>query len=114
MPSSESTTALAEGAPSAADYLADPLVAEMLEHLGDLIGQAIKGERDALLKAEVIWPLVLSELSPEAALHCQAEFVQLVLREWDAAEPTSDTYAQTAAAAVDVLCVLLETDDELV
>ena len=114
-PSAELTTAFADTAPPlAADCLSDSLVAEMIEHLAGLIEQVLQGEGNSLLEIEIIWPLVLSELSPEAALDCQADFVQFVLHEWEAAEPGPDRNPHIAAAAVDVLSVLLETEEELI
>jgi len=91
---------------------ADPLVAEMLAHLELLIEQAILGDHGALAQIEVVWPLVLSELSDEVALECQTHYVRQVLSVWDSADPQSNRVPAHAVAALDVLCQLLEATDE--
>jgi hypothetical protein len=86
-----------------------PDVLAQLEHLDDVVYEAIDGRPGALEELQTLWPAILSQLGEELVAESRAQYLRYALSIWD---ETADLSAVRdpgrAVTALDVLSVLFD------
>jgi len=86
-----------------------PEVLAKLEHLDDVVYEAIDGRPDALAELETLWPKLLSELGEDLVAESRAQYLRYALSVWeDTAESSGVREPARAVTALDVLSVLFD------
>ena len=80
---------------------------ERLEHLDDLVYEAIGGRTSAMEDLRVAWPKVLEELGEDLLNESREQYLRYALSVWEECVDT-DSIRNPARAiqALDVLCLL--------
>jgi hypothetical protein len=106
--SSQATTAKLEAAaPSQTLAPTAPEVLEKLEHLDDVVYEAIDGQATALQQLETLWPQLLADLGEDLVAESREQYLRYALTIWeDCVEPGGVRHPSRAMRALDVLCVL--------
>jgi hypothetical protein len=89
----------------------DPQVMELLEHLDDAVFGAMSGDKDALSRVEVIWPVVMSELGGQLVEESREHYLRFALEAWSLASQMHKRRPEQAVAALDVLRLLFVEHD---
>jgi len=88
-----------------------PEVLEKLEHLDDVVYEAIGGRSSALRELETLWPTLLSELGEELVAESRTQYLHYALSVWeDTASTAGVRDPGRAVQALDVLCVLFDEE----
>jgi hypothetical protein len=84
-----------------------PEVLEKLEHLDDLVYEAISGQTKSLEQLRIAWPKIHDELGTEMLAESQEQYLRYALSIWSECSD-SDTVRNPAQAihALEVLCLL--------
>ena len=84
-----------------------PEVLEKLEHLDDLVYEAIGGQAESLEQLQAAWPKLADELGEELLAESREQYLRYALSIWDECAH-ADGVRQPARAirALDVLCLL--------
>jgi len=86
-----------------------PEVLAKLEHLDDVVYEAIDGRPDALAELETLWPKLLSELGEDLVAESRAQYLRYALSVWEnTAESSGVREPSRAVTALDVLSVLFD------
>jgi hypothetical protein len=86
----------------------DPALQDRLEHLDDVVFDAIEGNPEALEELKVLWPELICQLEPTAIEESREQYLRRALDVWNNTNAASATRDPTrAAAALDVLCLLV-------
>ena len=89
----------------------NPEALEMVEHLDDLVFDAIGGRPDAFTRLAEFWPEVLAQLEPDVLAEAREQYLRHGLTVWTQSDADPNGHAERAIAALDVLCLLFpETD----
>jgi hypothetical protein len=95
--------------PSAQLVPDSPEVLAKLEHLDDVVYEAIDGRADALAELQTLWPQLLSELGEELVAESRAQYLRYALSVWEGtAELSGVREPARAVTALDVLSVLFD------
>jgi hypothetical protein len=87
----------------------DPHVLEKLEHLDDLVYDAIRGDRSAMDGLRTSWPRVRQELGEELLEESRAQYLRYAMSLWEGgAASDSISCPSRAVQALDVLCILFD------
>lgn len=102
------TATLAAAAPHSSHVgLYSPEILEKLEHLDDLVYEAIRGQVDSLEKLRVAWPQMLGELGDTMLAESREQYLRYALSIWeDCADANGVRNPARAIQALDVLCLL--------
>jgi hypothetical protein len=102
------TATLAAKAPHSSHAgLYSPEILEKLEHLDDLVYEAIRGQTDSLDKLRVAWPKMLGELGETVLAESREQYLRYALSIWeDCADANGVRNPARAIQALDVLCLL--------
>jgi GTPase-associated protein 1, N-terminal domain type 2 len=84
----------------------DSQAREMLEHLDDLVYDAIAGREGAFEELTGFWPEVLAEVEGEALVESREQYIRFALGLWNQGDSDGIQDPQRAMAALDVLCLL--------
>ena len=96
-------------APSKVLAPSSPEVVDMLEHLDDLVYEAIGGRAGAVEELQRIWPQLLSELGDELVVESRQQYLRYALTIWESCVDTAEVRNPARAVqALDVLCVLFD------
>lgn len=102
---------LKAAAPSKTLDTGSPNVLERLEHLDDLVYEAIDGQATALEQLETLWPQLLAELGDDLVAESREQYLRYAMAIWE------DCFAfggvrnpSRAVRALDVLCLLFGED----
>jgi hypothetical protein len=98
---------LAAVAPSQALEAASPEILEKLEHLDDVVYEALSGQQTALEELQTLWPAVLAELGDDLVAESREQYLRYALaisEQCVAADGVRDP--ARAVQALDVLCLL--------
>jgi hypothetical protein len=99
--------ALPTAAPEAHHGLHSPQVIEKLEHLDDLVYEAISGSFDAMERLQTQWPRLCSELGAEVLAESREQYLRYALAIWEECADRGGIRNPTRALqAIDVLCLL--------
>jgi len=86
-----------------------PEVLARLEHLDDVVYEAIDGRPGALDELHTLWPALLAELGDELVAESRAQYLRYALSIWEeTAEPAGVRDPGRAVTALDVLCLLFD------
>ncbi len=86
-----------------------PEVLQKLEHLDDLVFEAIAGKQTALEQLQTYWPEVCAELGTELLAKSREQYLRHALSIWeDSVDPAGLREPSRAMQALDVLCVLFD------
>lgn len=103
---------LKAAAPSKAIHQSSPEVLDKLEHLDDVVYEAIDGQATALKHLETLWPQLLAKLGDELIAESRAQYLRYALTIWEGCVGSSGVRDPSRATrALDVLCVLFGDDD---
>jgi hypothetical protein len=84
-----------------------PEVVEKLEHLDDLVYDAISGQSQAMERLRTLWPRLVKELGDQALAESREQYLRHALSVWEAcAEVNGIRNPARANQALDVLCLL--------
>ena len=102
------TTTLAAAAPHSSHAgLYSPEILEKLEHLDDLVYEAIRGQADSLKQLRAAWPKMLGELGDAMLAESREQYLRYALSIWeDCADANGIRNPVRAIQALDVLCLL--------
>jgi hypothetical protein len=101
------TERLKAAAPSKTLGPSAPEVLEKLEHLDDVVYEAIDGQATAMAQLETLWPEVLAALGDELAAESREQYLRYALTIWeDSHGPGSVRNPSCAMRALEVLCLL--------
>jgi len=106
----ESATAQIKAlAPSASLDPHCPEVLQQLEHLDDVVFDAISGQETSLDELRTLWPEVCASLGEELLLDSREQYLRYALAIWEE-NPGAGTKRQPAKAvqALEVLCILFD------
>lgn len=93
--------------PSKAIQATSPEVLDKLEHLDDVVFEAIDGQATALEQLDTLWPEVLAELGTELVAESREQYLRYALAIWEQCLGASGVRDPSRATrALDVLCVL--------
>ncbi|HUT93705.1 MAG TPA: hypothetical protein VMY37_29850 [Thermoguttaceae bacterium] len=96
-------------APSHDLDLDDPDVLERLEHLDDLVYDAVAGKPDAMDRLKNFWPQVRDDLGEEILAESQGQYLRYALSTWiESIEPDEVRDPSRAVQSLEVLCVLFD------
>ncbi len=94
-------------APSTILHSDSPEVVEKLEHLDDLVFDAINGEIDAAEALREFWPQLVAELGEEMLVESREQYLRYAMTLWqNGAESGAVRNPTRAIQALDVLCLL--------
>jgi hypothetical protein len=86
----------------------DPTLQERLEHLDDVVFEAIDGKPEALDELKTLWPELTSQLAAAAIDESREQYLRRALDVWNQNNSAGETRNATrATAALDVLCLLV-------
>jgi hypothetical protein len=86
----------------------DPSLQDRLEHLDDVVFDAIDGKSEALDELKVLWPELMAELDQTAVEESREQYLRRALDVWNRTNaPGESRDATRATAALDVLCLLV-------
>jgi hypothetical protein len=86
----------------------DPALQERLEHLDDIVFDAIDGKSEALEELKTLWPQLTRQLAAAAIDESREQYLRRALDVWNQTNPPGESRdAARATAALDVLCVLI-------
>jgi len=86
-----------------------PEVIARLEHLDDVVYEAIDGRPNALAELQTLWPKLLSELGEDLVAESRAQYLRYALSVWeDTAQRCGVREPARAVTALDVLSVLFD------
>lgn len=100
---------LSAAAPSHAIDPGSPAVLEKLEHLDDVVYEALSGDPSAAESLQTLWPAVLAELGEHLVAESREQYLRYALTIWEecvGADGLRDP--SRAVQALDVLCVLFD------
>ena len=101
------TSTLSAAASSVHPELHAPEVLEKLEHLDDLVYEAISGQTDSVERLRTAWPKLLGELGDEALAESREQYLRYALSIWEeCAQREGIRNPARAVQALDVLCLL--------
>ncbi len=87
----------------------DPEVLAKLEHLDDLVYDAIAGKVEAIHELQEYWPRVRDQLGDELLVDSQEQYLRYALSTWtESIEPDSLREPTRAVHSLEVLCVLFD------
>jgi len=87
----------------------DPEVLEKLEHLDDLVYDAISGRSAAMEELKTAWPRLRDELGDELLAESQEQYLHYALSTWvGSIEPEAIRNPARAVQSLEVLCVLFD------
>ena len=102
-------TTLPAAAPAMDSGLHPPEVLEKLEHLDDLVYEAIRGHVSSLDQLRIVWPKLLDELGEEALAESREQYLRYALSIWEECANAGEVRNPNGAIhALDVLCLLFE------
>ena len=82
---------------------------EKLEHLDDVVYEAINGKEAALEQLRTLLPEVLNELGEEMILESRAQYLRYALSIWEHGDGSAGLRTPSRAIqALDVLCLLFD------
>jgi hypothetical protein len=85
----------------------DPEVLAKLEHLDDLVYEAIGGKVEAISELQEYWPRVREQLGDELLVESQEQYLRYALATWtESIEPDALREPTRAVHSLEVLCVL--------
>ncbi len=85
-----------------------PELVEKLEHLDDLVYDAIAGQSNAMQQLRTVWPVLLNELGNQALAESREQYLRYVLSVWEeCADMDGIRNPIRANQALDVLCLLV-------
>lgn len=86
-----------------------PEVLDKLEHLDDLVYEAIGGQPEALEQLRAAWPRFAQELGEDALSESREQYLRYALSIWDQFSQAEGVRQPTRAIhALDVLCILFD------
>jgi hypothetical protein len=98
-----------EGRPSADLDPDDPEVLEKLEHLDDLVYDAIQGKSPAMDELATFWPTIRKELGDRLLAESREQYLRYAMAIWEeATDPAAPRQPSRAVRALDVLCILFD------
>jgi hypothetical protein len=101
------TATLAKAPHSSHAGLYSPEILEKLEHLDDLVYEAIRGQTDSFEKLRVAWPKMLGDLGDTVLAESREQYLRYALSIWeDCADANGVRNPARAIQALDVLCLL--------
>jgi hypothetical protein len=101
------SVAAARARPSSNLGLDAPEVVEKLEHLDDLVYEAISGQARAMEQLHTLWPRLVKELGDQALAESREQYLRHALSVWgECAEVNGIRNPARANQALDVLCLL--------
>jgi hypothetical protein len=94
------------------DYLREnPTALEMVEHLDDLVFDAIAGQPNAFARLLEFWPNALAQLDPAVLAQAREQYLRHGLTVWTGVNAAGVQTPERAITALDVPCLLFpETD----
>ena len=108
-PEAVATVDLKATAPSKVLASNAPEILEKLEHLDDVVYEAISGQATALEQLFTLWPEVLGELGEDLVAESREQYLRYTLLIWEACFDTGNIRNPShALQALDVLCVLFK------
>ena len=105
----DTTASTATAAPhrSTCFDLSSPEVLGKLEHLDDLVYEAINGQPGAIEQLQAAWPKLLDELGEEMVAESREQYLRYALSIWgDCADTDGIRQSDRAIQALDILCLL--------
>ena len=82
---------------------------ERLEHLDDLVYDAVAGKPDAMDRLKNFWPQVRDDLGEEILAESQEQYLRYALSTWvESIEPDEVRDPSRAVQSLEVLCVLFD------
>jgi hypothetical protein len=107
--SAAAATRLAAAAPSHAIAPDSPAVLARLEHLDDVVYEALSGDQSAAESLQTLWPAVLADLGEHLVAESREQYLRYALTIWEECVDASGMRDPTRAVqALDVLCVLFD------
>jgi len=98
-------------APSKKIESLSPEAIERLEHLDDVVYEAINGRAAALEQLEPLWTEVLEELGEDLVAESREQYLRYALAIWENCTGSAGLRnASRAMQALDVLCILFDDD----
>jgi len=86
-----------------------PEVLERLEHLDDVVFDAIAGNTHAMEELGVLWPQLLGQLGEEILAESRQQYLRWALASLESRlDPQADYDPERASQVVEVMCLLLE------
>ena len=84
-----------------------PAVLEKLEHLDDLVFEAINGEIESMQELQLAWPKLVDELKEDILADSREQYLRYALTIWEeCADGDTVRHPLRAIQALDVLCLL--------
>jgi hypothetical protein len=96
------------GAGPSVNFAAEtPEIVEKLEHLDDLVYDAIAGHSAAMEQLQALWPRLLKELGDPILAESREQYLRYALSVWqECADRNGIRNPASAHQALDVLCLL--------
>jgi hypothetical protein len=95
--------------PSRAIAADSAAVLQRLEHLDDVVYEALNGDQTAAEALQTLWPAVLAELGENQVAESREQYLRYALRIWEECVDGDGMRDPTRAVqALDVLCVLFD------
>jgi hypothetical protein len=86
-----------------------PEVVEKLEHLDDLVYEAVSGQSRAMEELQAVWPRLVKELGDQALAESREQYLRHALSVWEeCADVDGIRNPARANQAIDVLCLLFD------
>jgi hypothetical protein len=96
-------------APSTELGVHPPEILEKLEHLDDLVYEAISGQTNALEELRSVWPKLLGELGDQLLAESREQYLRYALSIWEECADAGGIRNPTRAIqALEVLCLLFD------